>query len=360
VKAKGGEEAATALRKWVDALAQGGFRDASASLGMSKILSRMTGRAASVGLLGRFSTLLVQSTQLAAASVKMPVGAYLRGMSRLLTGRLGYGDAIRSKFIQRRFRSAPPIVRQALEGLGTASKPNEITRATRALGQLLSGTDALFTAGTYALLLDYHRGTGRALRLTGAELEEHARTEAERATERVAQPTRMATRSLAELTSTNPIAKVSWAYASEARQKIALMAWATYKAKSEPAQFAKTAFLVFGVGGLMTQIIKNLWREAKGDDDESKWDPARLTLRAMAAPLHGVPLASELLGDQGMLSGVQWAWPAVKDIASGEGDMRDVDTLLSVLGLFNDTAAGISSLSHAGLDAAKVVENLAE
>ena len=80
----------------------------------------------------------------------------------------------------------------------------------------------------------------------------------------------------------------------------------------------------------------------------------------MAAPLHGVPLASELLGDQGMLSGVQWAWPAVKDIASGEGDMRDVDTLLSVLGLFNDTAAGISSLSHAGLDAAKVVENLAD
>lgn len=360
VRAKGGEESATALRKWVDALAQGGFRDASASLGMSKILSRMTGRAASVGLLGRFSTLLMQSTQLAAASVKMPVTSYLRGMSRLLTGRLGYGDAIRSEFIQRRFRSAPPIVRQALEGLGTASKPNEITRATRALGQLLSGTDALFTAGTYALLLDYHRGTGRALGLTGVELEEHAHTEAERATEQVAQPTRMATRSLAELTSTNPIAKVSWAYASEARQKIALMAWAAYKAKSEPAQFAKTAFLVFGVGGLMTQIIKNLWRDAKGDDDESKWDPARLTLRAMAAPLHGVPLASELLGDQGMLSGVQWAWPAVKDIASGEGDMRDVDTLLSVLGLFNDTAAGISSLSHAGLDAAKVVENLAE
>jgi hypothetical protein len=356
VKAKGGEQAATALRKWIDAIAQGGFRDASSSLEMNKMLQRMTGRAASVGLLGRFSTLLVQSTQLAAASVKMPLGSYLVGISKLLTGNLGYRDAINSPFIQRRYKSAPPIVRQAMEGLAAASRPNQIKRATRALGQLLSGTDALFTAGTYALLLDYHRGTGRALGLTGADLEEHAHTEAQRDTEQVAQPTRMAARSLAEVTSTNPLAKVSWAYASEARQKIALMAWAATKAKSEPAQFAKTAFLVFGVGGL----LKGLWREAKGDDDEKKWSAERLTLAALTGPLHGVPLASELMGDQGMLSGVAWAWPALKDIASGEGDMRDVDTLLSTLGLINDTAAAAASLSHAGLDAAKVIQNLGD
>ena len=367
VKAKGGEQAATALRKWIDAIAQGGFRDASASLEMNKMLQRMTGRAASVGLLGRFSTLLVQSTQLAAASVKMPLGAYISGFGRLWVGLIPglkmsniWGDAIRSPFIQRRYKSAPPIVRQAMEGLAAASRPNQIKRATRALGQLLSGTDALFTAGTYALLLDYHRGTGRALGLTGADLEEHAHTEAQRDTEQVAQPTRMAARSLAEITSTNPLAKVSWAYASEARQKIALLAWATTKVKSEPAQFAKTAFLVFGVGGLLTQVLKGLWREAKGDDDEKKWSAERLTLAALTGPLHGVPLASELMGDQGMLSGVAWAWPALKDVASGEADMRDVDTLLSTLGLFNDTAAAVASLSHAGLDAAKVIENLAD
>lgn len=367
VKAKGGEQAATALRKWIDAIAQGGFRDASASLEMNKMLQRMTGRAASVGLLGRFSTLIVQSTQLAAASVKMPIGAYISGFVRLWAGLIPglkmsniWGDAIRSPFIQRRYKSAPPIVRQAMEGLAAASRPNQIKRATRALGQLLSGTDALFTAGTYALLLDYHRGTGRALGLTGADLEEHAHTEAQRDTEQVAQPTRMAARSLAEITSTNPLAKVSWAYASEARQKIALLAWATTKVKSEPAQFAKTAFLVFGVGGLLTQVLKGLWREAKGDDNEKKWSAERLTLAALTGPLHGVPLASELMGDQGMLSGVAWAWPALKDVASGEADMRDVDTLLSTLGLFNDTAAAVASLSHAGLDAAKVIENLAD
>jgi|UniRef100_UPI0037CBA421 hypothetical protein len=357
VKAKGGEPAATALRKWVDAIAQGGFRDASASLEMNKLLGRMTGRAASVGLLGRFSTLLVQTTQLAAASVKMPVGAYLRGMSKLLTGRLGYGDAISSDFIQRRFKSAPPIVRQSMEALGAASKPNQITRTARGLGQLLSGADALCTAGTYALLLDYHRGTGRALGLSGAELEKHAHTEAERDTEQVAQPTRMATRSLMEITSTNPLAKVGWAYASEARQKIALAAWSATKAKSDPAQFAKTMFLVFGVGGLMTQIIKNLWKEAKGDDDEKKWSPDRLVIAALAGPLHGIPGMSLLLNDGNMFSGGS----RLKTV-DFEGDtvsiLKDLDTALSVLGMFNDTAAGVAALSHLGLDAAKVLENL--
>ena len=359
VHAKAGKPAATALRNWVDAIAQGGFRDASANLEINKALSRMTGRAATVGLLGRFSTLLVQSAQLAAAAVKMPLGKYLVGMSKLLTGNLSYGDAINSKFIQRRYKSAPPIVRQAMQNLGSAKRPNQITSAVRSLGQILSGADALFTAGTYALLLDYHRGTGAALGLSGAELETHAHNEAERDTEQVAQPTRMATRSLAEITSTNPLAKITWAYASEARQKIALAAWAATKAKSEPAQFAKTMFLVFGVGGLMTQLLKNLWKEAKGDDDEKKWSAERLVMDALSSPLHGIPFIGALMNDGNMLSGAS----RLKSV-DFKGDpidiMRDVDTALSVLGMFNDTAAGVSALSHAGLDAAKVLENLTE
>jgi hypothetical protein len=358
VKAKGGDQAATALRKWVDAIAQGGFRDAAASLEMNKMFGRMTGRAATVGLLGRVSTLLVQSTQLAAASVKMPLGSYLRGMSKLLTGNLGYADAIKSDFIQRRFKTAPPIVRQAMENLGAQTKPNAMKHAARSLGQLLSGADALFTAGTYALLLDYHRGTGKALGLSGAELETHAHTEADRDTEQVAQPTRMATRSLAEITSTNPLAKITWAYASEARQKIALAAWAATKAKSDPVQFAKVMFLTFGVGGLMTQLLKNLWKEAKGDDDEKKWSPERLVMDAISSPLHGIPVVGALMNDGNMLSGAS----RIKSV-DFKGDpidiMRDLDTLLSVLGMFNDTASSTAALSHIGLDAAKVLENLA-
>ena len=323
----------------------------------------MTNRAATVGLLGRVSTLLVQSTQLAAASVKMPVGAYLKRFSKLITGNLAWGDAMRSPFIQRRIRSALPIVRQAMANLGTATRPNQITRSTRFLGQLLSGADGLFTAGTYAMLLDYHRETGAKMRLKDEELEAHAHTEAERATEHVAQPTRTASRSMAELTATHPLAKVGWAYVSEARQKLALFAWASSNVGKDPSYAAKVAFLTFVVGGLMTQVLKNLWRDATGDDDEKKWSPERLALAALSSPLKSIPFAGAMMGDGGMLSG----FPRAKNAMERFGDwddplqmMRDIDTLLSAAGLFNDTAAGIASLSHAGLDAAKLLSNLAE
>jgi hypothetical protein len=201
VHAKGGKEAANALRQWIDVIGQGGFRDASLRLALFQAGSKLQGRAAGVALLGRMSAILSQSTQLAAASVKMPVTSYLVRLAKLMTGGLGWRDAMRSDFIQRRFKTAPPIVRQAMDSLASA-KPNEIQQLSRFFGNVLSGADAFFTSGTYAILLDYHREQGRAAGLTGAELDAYAHTEAERATEQVAQPTRTANRSLAELSNT--------------------------------------------------------------------------------------------------------------------------------------------------------------
>lgn len=356
VEAKAGKEAVSVIRKWLDVFAQGGVRDAAAGLAVTKWLGNMTNRAATVGLLGRVTTLLVQSTQLAAASVKMPVGAYLKRFGKLLAGQLDWSGAINSDFIQRRIKSAPPIVRQAMEGLGTATKPNQVKRLVRSLGNLLSGADGLFTGGTYAILLDYHREQGATLGLKGAELEEYAHTEAERATEEVAQPTRTGNRSLAELTATNPLAKVGWAYASEARQKVALFGWALES--GDKTQAAKVAFLVFGIGGVLSQVLKNLWKEARGDDDEKMWSAGRLATAAMSPITAGIPGFSLLFGDGNMFQSVKWAPTAVKDIATGKGDLRDVNTVLAALGLFNDTAAGVAALSNAGLDFAKLVEHL--
>lgn len=355
-EAAAGKEAVNMLRKWVDAFAQGGIRDATAGMALTGYWQRMANRAATVGLLGRVSTLLVQSTQLAAASVQMPTGAYMLRLSKLLSGNLSWGDAVKSDFIQRRIKTAPPIVRQAMANLGTASRPNQITSAVRFLGNLLSGADGLFTGGTYAILLDYHRGTAAKLGLEGAEAEAFAHQEATRATEEVAQPVRMGNRSMMELTMANPFAKAGWAYASEARQKIALLAWS--KKKGGGKQVMKTAFLTFVVGGLMSQVIKNLWREMKGDDDEEKWSAARLAGQTALGPLHGVPLISELTGNGGMFSGAVWAKPALEDLMTGEADAKDIETLLSAAGYFSDTFAGISALSHAGFDFAKVLENV--
>jgi hypothetical protein len=357
VKAAVGDEGVTVLKKWVDVFAQGGTRDAAAGLAVSDGLGRLAGRVATVGLLGRFSTLLVQSTQLAAASVRMPVGSYLKRFALLMSGNLQWSDAINSEFIQRRIKSAPPLIRQAMQNIGEATRPNQIQRVTRHLGQLLSGADGLFTAGTYAILLDYHRTMGAKMGMEGEALESYAHAEAVNATEQVAQPVRTGARSIIEVTNTNPLAKMSWAYASEARQKVALFAWSAYNAKNDPAGTAKTAFLVFIVGGLMSQLLKNLWREAKGDDDEKKWSPERLTMAALSPITSAIPGAGMIAGEGGSLSGAQYAKQSIKDVFDGKADMKDVDTVLSVLGYFNDTAGGIATLSHAGYDFAQVLEN---
>jgi len=369
VEAKGSTQAVTVLKKWVDQFAQGGSRDAQSGLEISSVYSRASGRAARVALLGRISTLLIQSGQLAAASVKMPLGAYLKRLGMLLSGNLDYTAAVNSPFIQRRYKTAPPIVQQALAGVGDIKRPNVLSSTTpRILGNALSGADALFTGGTYAIILDYHRSvTGPAMGLQGAELETFAQMEAERDTEAVAQPVRAGTRSIFENTLTSPLAKTGFAFASEARQKIALAAWAASRAKTDPAQAAKVAFLTFIVGGLVTQVLKNLWREAKDDDDEKMWSAERLVKATIAGPLHGVPGVSELMGDPGLFSGLAWSMGGVKKIATkameddlDEVTMRDIENALSAAGYFNDTAAGVAGLSHLGFDFAKILQALAE
>lgn len=363
VKSKAGPEAASVLTGWSDYFAQGGVRDAAAGLEVTKAMSRALRRAAQMALFGRVSTIIVQSTQLAAASVKMPVGSYVLRLSKLLSGNLGWGDAMRSEFIKRRITQAPAIVQQAMQLLGAEGSPNDMKYAARQAGQLIGGADALFTAGTYAILLDYHRGTAADWGLTGAEADAFAHAEAARDTESVAQPTRAATRSLAELTATHPLARLAWAFGSEARQKIALTAWAL--GSGDVARAAKTGALTFIVGGLFTQVLKNLWREMKGDDDDEKWSAKRLTLAAVTGPLNGIPGFSLITGDGGTLFAKGGrALRAIESLASDDQTpaqtLQAVNTILSAMGLFSDNAAALAALTNTATDAAKLIQNMTD
>lgn len=379
VSAKAGEQASLALRRYLDVFAQGGIRDAAAGLEIVERQKRVIGRASQVALFGRLSVLLVQSTQLAAASVKMPTGAYLVRLSKLLRGKLDWGDAINSPYIQRRMKVMTPLLRQAMADLATIGKPNQIKHAAQKVGQLINGADGLFTAGTYAILLDWHKAQARKLGMTDeAEINAFANQNAERDTETVAQPTRSSTRSLAELTATHPLTRAIYSFVSEPRQKLAMLAWAAYQganrtgAKSTAGkalslatdpQAAKVAFLTFVVGGLGVQVIKNLWRDAKGDDDEKKWSVQRMTLAMLSSPLSSVPGFAAFTDTGGNLfSSGKRLVPALEDLVTEEQDavqiMQDVDTVLSVAGLFSDNAAAMSAMTHIAVDAAKVLKNL--
>ena len=55
------------------------------------------------------------------------------------------------------------------------------------------------------------------------------------------------------------------------------------------------------------------------------------------------------MDEPGMFSSTAWAQAALDDLLKGEADLRDINTLLGTLGLFNDTAAGIAAMSRCRL-----------
>jgi hypothetical protein len=370
VEEKGGAEARKILNAWLDYFAQGGTRDAGAHLALNQGISNVLGRASQVALIGRVSTLLVQSTQLGAALAEMPLKAYLKRMGKLLTGQLGWDAALNSPYIQRRIAQMPPVVQMAMQGLKGA-KPTAIQQAGKRLGNLLSGADGLFTAGTYAITYDYHLTKAQELGLTGAEAESYARNIAERVTDRIAQPTRPGARSLYENTSTNPLARAGWAFASEARKNLALVAYSF--AERDTATKIRTLAYVVALNSIASSILRSIWRDMLDDEDEELfddkyWSPKRIALAVATEPLYGFPVLGSTAQNAiyaafgeyqpgGTMFDVDRAINPVKRIPeylSGDFEMRDVmrdiDMIVSAMGIAHPNIAAAASITHLAKD----------
>lgn len=381
IEAKAGKEAVSVLNGWMDYFSQGGSRDASAHLALNQSLSKMTNRAAAVALTGRIGVLAIQSTQLGAALAEIPLGAYVSRMGKLMSGKLGWGEALKSDYIQRRIKKLPPIVRQAVEGLH-AEKPNALRHNVARMGRLIGGVDAFFTAGTYAIVFDYQMSQAKGMGLEGAEAETYAREAAERAVDRVAQPTRAGARSIYENTSTHPLARLGWAFASEARKNLAVMAYAMAK-RPAGAKLRALSYAWLINAGVAT-LIRTAWRDMRDDDDEEwfdtgkHWSPKRLGLAMLTEPLYGIPAIGEAL--QSAIYAASGEWSPQGDLLSSlpgaasammhlpetlTGDreteevLRDAESILTAIGLFNSNVSATASLSHLARDLFGVGKNVA-
>ena len=376
IEAKGGKEAKAVLNTWTDLFSQGGVRSAEAQLGLSKDISALGGRAARVALVGRLGTIIIQSTQLGAALAEMPTGSYILRMSKLLSGNLGWKAAFESDYIQRRLNEMPPIVRQAVEGL-KSDRPNVVKSAVEKLGRLISGADAIFTAGTYAITYDYHLKQAKDMGIPSPEA--YAKSVAERAVDRLAQPTRMGARSVIENTSTGLIRNF-WAFASESRKNLGLAAYAM--ASKDPARIGRTLVSLVILNSLVGNIIRNAWSDAKDDDDDEWFDEKHWGLKRMIAStmvdsiqVRGIPVLGDAISaglydvfnqyhQGGSLVSFSNATRALKHIpkymdgdADWEMTFKDIDGILSVGGLFNENIAAAASLSHLATDAFGLTKN---
>jgi hypothetical protein len=373
VDAGSGVDAREVLGKWLDLFNQGGSRDAGSNLYVNKMLAKGTGRAAQMALVGKVGTLLVQSSQLGAAITEMPTGSYVKRLSMLLTGNLDWSAALNSPYIQRRIKELPPIARQAMDGL-KSDKPSARKRAMQFMGTMIGGADGLFTAGTYAMVYDYHLTLSKEMGMTGAEAETNARNTAERATDRLAQPTRPGAKSLYENTSMgNPLARLAFSFASESRKNMALLAYAM--ANRTPAEKARTIAFVGVMSGLVSNIIRSAWSDMKDDSDTETfdakhWNWKRIAINTAIEPVQGIPVIGSTLQQGALgLAGIysqnsdlltqpaQEAFRAAKNVPKyidGTSDthmlMKDIDGILHVMGLFSSEIAAYKSLENVAKD----------
>jgi hypothetical protein len=351
---------------------QGGVRDEAAHLAGNRLISRMVGRLTTAALVGRVSVLAIQSTQLGAGLYEMPTHIYLKQFAKLATGQLDWIATMDSDYIQRRLKQMPPIVREAAEGL-RSSRPSTQKAAAQKLGKLISGADAYFTAGTFAMIYDWQlseNGGDKAAALA----------EAERITDKVAQPIRAGERSLFEVTSTNPAVRILWAFASEGRQKAAIGAYDMINKTG--MQKAKGLAIGWLLTGILSTIIRGVMRDIRSDDDdewfdERNWNPKRFALQAATGPLSGIPILGKEIEagifsafgvyhpDGSLLDAPGNALKLVKDVPDyfdGEKDfadaLKDAETLLTGLAPFSDGAAAASSFSHILRDAYGILQNI--
>ena len=261
-----------------------------------------------------------------------------------------------------------------MEGLA-ASKPNRLKYEVAGIGRLISGADALFTAGTYAILYDYHIGQAFGLGLRGAEAVAYAENEAQRATDDVAQPTRAGARSILENRSTSPFMRLAWAFASESRKNLGLMVAAGKSGMTKP-RFIRAALFATVLNSGIAWLIRSAWRDVRdaGDDellDEDHWSAKRLALGIGTDWLQGIPVfgqlvqssafaaAGEYQPEGNLFSGVSRSVNGWERMLSGESQdtLKDIDLILSGLAPFNDTISAASSMSHLARDLKDVSVN---
>jgi uncharacterized glyoxalase superfamily protein PhnB len=374
VQAAGGPYAARVLSKWVDFFALGGIQDAAMGGAWSKVIGGALGRLSQAALVGRVSVLAMQSLQLGAAMFKMPVGAFVSRFVKLTTGRLGWGEAIGSEYIQRRLSEMPPVVRDMMQGLASGT-PNRAKYYAGMAGRSISGADALFTSGTYAIFLDYAKSQGMD--------DAAAHVEAERLTDQVAQPFRPGARSWLEISmQAQPAFRAMWNFSTDPRQKMALVVYEFMRrdkeGKGKVLSASRQMVLMWAVAGVLQTVLRAISRDLRDDDDkelfdERFWDPKRLALSAATGPLGAVPFLGGMIEDAtykatgqfmprtGLLGALGGAAAIPGKWAAGKVEpLKDAEGIATAGATASGTSAAAASAMHLIRDVVGITDNFTD
>lgn len=289
----------SAAQGWVTALEQNGLQQRAFASGFNPIFRYITGKQATLTLAWKAGTLMKQGLAAIASATRLPSGVWLRGVSRVMSGKIDVSSIRNSPMIQRRINSGfSPEVRAAMVSLFNG-KPSVWSQFALGGMEKIAEVDAFFASIGTAIAYDYHYNEGLKSGMSEEAAREMALVEAEDNLGRTAQPTELMDRSLYEL-GMSPAERVGFMFASNQRKDTALMisAFAQWKKGNITGkQFGQTLAVAWLAAGFFNAIIGAAWRDANDDDDDEwleweHWSPVDISRHALLGPLGGIPLAN--------------------------------------------------------------------
>ena len=376
IKRASGEEGVTILNGLLEQLDKGGIRSAEINLETTRILEGLIGRLSTMILFGKLGTVALNITQTAAAAAEMGPRRYLVQLSKLLFRPSNWAEAFKSEFIQRRIAEMPAIVRQVQDSQKRLG-PSRLADINDKLGYGISTTDGFFTAATYAMVYDLKKQEAKKLGIPADQIEAFAKNEAERITERLAQPTRKGAKSIYE-NNLGAQGRAAVNFISESRKNMALIAYAFAK---NPSKLPGTAMYVI-LNAMIASVIRAAWQDFREDDedeDEAIYNPYKLALEMALDPVYGIPVVGGMLQDLikasfgfktfggTLLESGENAIPAARRMIAFDYDPEEIDravsdtnAILGLLGIFDRRLASITAITNVVEDVAKVYDNLTQ
>jgi hypothetical protein len=292
------QDGAFAVNKWLEVIDGNGIALARPSPIMAFLMSSQAYGA----LAWKMGTMLKNGLgAMTNMAYHMPLGDFLKGWGRLVSGKIDFATTWESDAIQNRLHGGFSPEMKAAISQALFGKPSMRGDFLLAGMEIHAKADAFGSAIGAAICYDYHYRKAIAEGASEEAAKAIALDEAAEGVSRTSQPSDVVNRSLFEL-NMNPAGKLMFLFASEARQKSSMYLTAmgrtlTGKATKKDVKVIMLAHLI--VAPLM-QLITAAVRDATNDDDDELfddkyWNPKDFLLAMATGPAGGIPYLRDAL-----------------------------------------------------------------
>ena len=291
------------LMRWVNHIETNGVREAISASEVGSILRRLFDARSKTALFGRLTVLAAQVPAAVASAAKVPVGAWMRSVARVDSGRaaLSWSEMWTSPLIQARVdvegglwkaaaaaeKNAPGILLRLFGDFGRTTA-GALDIGTEKIGSAIGWTDAAMT--THSALVAWDAAYSQAVE-SGMPEDEAKRMAWESASivvGQTAQPMQMIDKSLFEV-EWPTTSRLIFAFQGANRQAWSLMYQAARNVVKDPKEFGKIMALYSVVIPTLVYVAKGLVRYLTSDDDwKDEWSLKQWGQQMAVAPLQGL------------------------------------------------------------------------